>query len=178
MMANLFTIGIFNLLMAMFLQQGFNIEQFGVMMSFLSFGSLIGFSITGFYLFPTKYNPLIIMGGFLLLCLSYMLMLLTNHFYLICFLLCLGMIGNSMSDSTLDSVLMLGVEAQQRGKLSGIITTVCAVFVPISTLFYGGLGEVMPLSTLFFFGFLLAGIATVMITFSPAVRGYLSLYKA
>lgn len=175
MLANLFTAGIFSLLLAMFLQRGFTVEQYGIIMACMGLGGLIGMFTVASFKFPSRLYPSLVLFGFIFMGSCMIVMVCTSNFYLTCLMICFGMIGNAIANSVLNSVFMVGVEPTQRGKLSGVMTTMSNSLSPVSALVYGFLGEIYPLSNLFIIGMLLACGSFSLIFLSAQVRDFISL---
>ena len=178
MLANFFTAGIFSLLLAMFLQRGFSVEQYGIIMACMGMGGLIGMFTVATFRFPSRLYPSIVLFCFVFMGSCMIIMVSTYNFYLTCAMICLGMIGNAIANSILNSVFMVGVEPTQRGKLSGVMTTMSNSLCPVSALMYGFLGEIYPLSNLFIIGMLLGCGSISLIFISPQVRDFISLKSA
>ncbi len=175
MLANFFTAGIFSLALALFLQRGFSIEQYGVLMSFLGLGAFLGMiAVTTFRIRIRNYLK-IIRGGCLLMGFCLISMMFTHNFVLSCFLLCIGMIGISMSNAILNSVFILGVVPEKRGRLAGVTTTISFGLTPISSILYGVLGEFISLSLLFGIGISLAAASILVVLLDPKVQEFITL---
>jgi len=175
MLANLFNSGIFSLGLAVFMQRGFSVKQFGILMSFLGLGAFLGMLVISFLKVPTKHYIKIITGGFGFMGVCLVSLMFTHNFPLSCLLICLGMIGNSMANAILNSVFILGVEPEKRGKLSGVITTMSNSLVPVSSIIYGVLGEFISLSLLFAIGNTLAVSAILIAMLHPKVQEFILL---
>jgi len=178
MLTNLFTAGIFSLLLAMFLQRGFSVEQYGIIMACMGMGGLIGMFIVASFRFPSRLYPSLVLFGFILMGSCMILMVCTYNIYLTCAMIGFGMIGNAVANSILNSVFMVGVEPTQRGKLAGVMTTMSNSLCPVSSLIYGFLGEIYPLSNLFIIGMLLGCGSLSLIFLSAQVRDFISLKPA
>jgi len=175
MLANFFNAGIFSLGLAVFLQRGFTVKQFGILMSFLGFGAFLGMLIISFLKVPTKHYLKIITGGFGFMGVCLISLMFTHNFPLSCLLISLGMIGNSMANAILNSVFILGVAPEKRGKLSGVITTTSNCLIPISSIIYGILGEFVSLSLLFVIGNTLAVSAILIAMSHSKVQEFIQL---
>ena len=178
MLANFFSAGIFSLALALFLQRGFNVQQYGILMSFLGLGAFIGMFAIAFLKVPIKYYYAIITGGFTFMGFCMVGLMFTHNFALSCLLMCLGMIGNSMANAILNSVFILGVVPEKRGKLSGVITTMSNSLTPVSSIMYGVLGEFISLSLLFGVGITLACASILIVMMHPKVKEFILLEPA
>ena len=178
MMANFFTAGMFSLALAVFMQRGFTVEQYGVLMSFLALGAFLGMFAIAILKVPIKHYTKIISGGFGFMGICMVALMFTHNFALSCLLMCLGMIGNSLANGILNSVFILGVVPEKRGKLSGVLTTTSNSLTPVSSIMYGILGEFISLSLLFGVGITL-GVASILIAMMhPKVQEFISLDTA
>ena len=92
--------------------------------------------------------------------------------------MCLGMIGNSMANAILNSVFILGVVPEKRGKLSGVISTMSNSLTPVSSIMYGVLGEFISLSLLFGVGITLACASILIVMMHPKVKEFILLEPA
>jgi len=175
MLSNFFTAGIIGLALALFIQRGFSVEQYGILMSFFGLGSFIGMFAIAILKIPIKHYLKVIIGGFSLMAVCMIGLMLTHNFFLSCLLICVGVIGNSMGNAVENSVFILGVAPEKRGKLSGVITTMSNILSPLSAVIYGILGEFISLSFLFGFG-VTAGTACILACYlHPKVREFIQL---
>jgi MFS family permease len=175
MLANFFVTGIFNLALAVFLQRGFSVEQFGILMSFLGLGAFMGMFAIALLKVPIKHYTKIIVLGFSACGVCLLALMFTHNFVLSCFLICLGMMGNSMGNAIMNSVFILGVEPEKRGKLSGVLTTMSNGLTPVSSIMYGVLGEFISLSVLFGVGVTLGSASILLSMLHPKVQEFFTL---
>ncbi|HZW48830.1 MAG TPA: MFS transporter [Bacillota bacterium] len=175
MLGNFFVTGIFSLALALFLQRGYSVEQYGILMSFLGLGAFIGMFAIAFMKIPIKHYLKIITGGFFFMGVCLVSLMFTHNYILSCLLMCLGMIGNSMANAILNSVFILGVVPEKRGKLSGVTSTMSNCLAPVSAIMYGVLGEFISLSLLFGVGITLGVISILIAMMHPKVQEFISL---
>jgi len=175
MLLNFFNNGIFSVGLAVFLQRGFDVKQFGILMSSLGLGAFLGMLVISFLKVPIKHYVKVIFGGFAFMGVCLVSLMFTHNFVLSCLLMCLGMIGNSLANGILNSVFILGVLPEKRGKLSGVISTMSNLLTPVASIMFGVLGEFISLSLLFGVSITL-GTASVLITMlHPKVQEFISL---
>jgi len=175
MLANFFTAGMFSLSLAVFLQRGFTVEQYGILMSFLGLGAFMGMFAIAFLKVPIKHYIKIITGGFGFMGVCTVSLMFTHNFVLSCLLMCLGMIGNSMANAIMNSVFVLGVVPEKRGKLSGVMNTMSNSLTPVSSIMYGVLGEFISLSLLFGVGMTLGVSSILIVMMHPKVQEFIQL---
>jgi MFS family permease len=175
MMNSFFTAGIFSLTLALFLQRGFSVEQYGILMSFFGLGSFIGMFAISILKIPIKHYIKVIIGGFSLMALCMIGLMLTHNFFLSCLLICVGVIGNSMGNAIENSVFVLGVVPEKRGKLFGVITTMSNILAPVSAIMYGVMGEFISLSLLFGVGIALGTVVMLIPYLHPKVQEFIQL---
>jgi MFS family permease len=175
MLANFFTAGMFSLSLAVFLQRGFSVEQYGILMSFLGLGAFMGMFAIAFMKVPIKHYIKIITAGFGFMGVCMVALMFTHNFILSCFLMCIGMIGNSMANAIMNSVFILGVVPEKRGKLSGVMSTMSNSLTPVSSIMYGILGEFISLSLLFGVGITLGCTSILVVMMQPKVQEFIQL---
>jgi len=175
MFLNFFVNGIFSLALALFLQRGFTVEQYGILMSSLGLGAFGGMFSIAFLKIPIKHYVKVISGGFFFMGVCFVSTMFTHNFALSCFLFGAGMVGNGMANGILNSVFILGVEPEKRGRLSGVIATTSHLLSPAAAITYGILGEFISLSLLFGVGISLGVSALLIAMLNPKVRAYISL---
>lgn len=175
MLGNFFVAGIFNLALAVFLQRGFSVEQFGILMSFLGLGAFMGMFAIALLKVPIKHYVKVIVVGFSVMGVCLISLMFTHNFVLSCFLICVGMAGNSMGNAIMNSVFIIGVEPEKRGKLSGVLTTTSNSLTPVSSIMYGVLGEFISLSVLFGVGVTLGTASILLVMLHPKVQEFFTL---
>lgn len=178
MMANFFTAGIFSLALALFMQRGFTVEQYGIFMSFMGLGAFAGMFTIATLKVPIKHYLKVISVGFGFMGICMVAMMFTHSFVLTCALMCVGMFGNAVANAIMNSVFILGVVPEKRGKLSGVITTMSNSLTPVSSIMYGVLGEFVSLSLLFGVG-IICGVASILLALThPKVQEFITLEPA
>jgi len=175
MLANFFTTGIDSLSLAVLIQRGYSIEQYGIIMSFFGLGFFLGMFFISVLKVPLKHYIKVISFGFGFTGLCMVGMMLTHSFALTCLLSCLGMICNSMAYAVLQPVFILSVLPEKRGKLIGVITTISNILIPVSSIMYGVLGEFISLSLLYGVGNALGTISILGAMLHPKVREFIQL---
>lgn len=175
MLSNFFVTGIFSLSMAVFIQRGFSVEQYGILMAFLGVGALLGMLTVSFIKIPIRHYFKTIFIGFIIIGVCFIGLMFTKNLPLSCFLISLGMFGNSISNAILNTVFILGVEPEKRGKLSGLISAMSNGLTPVSSILYGFLGEFVSLSLLFGLGIALGVASTLIALLQSKVYDFISL---
>ncbi|MEG1620663.1 MAG: MFS transporter [Oscillospiraceae bacterium] len=161
---NFFLQGLFSLLLVFTTQKGFSVESYGLMMSFSSFGGLLGAILISSWKMPNKQRPIVFVGSFILSLITCAISLYSNNvivtsvFFLICqFFMTIG-------NMLLNASFMLLIPTDKRATVLGFLQSSCIGGGALSTVFYGAFSEIYPIATLGIIGSILAVIPIALIS--------------
>lgn len=166
---NLFSAGLGSLLLVMTNEKGFTIEQYGILMSAISAGALLGAVLVGGIKIPNKMRPFVMLFGFLLSGGAMILGLLSSEFIWVCIFFFLGDFLNVAGNMILNASMMLVIPIDKRSTVLGFIISSSMGGIALSTVIYGFLAETFSISMLGIFGTILSGIVMVFVLGSKKV---------
>lgn len=156
MIVNLLGSGPFTLLLPFVLEKGFTVDAYGYLMSVEMAASLICVTILGI----VKLNPRVrlwAMGlGFVSSVLFYTAGYLTGSFPAMCVLFFLGSFASSLGNAVFNASLMLALPEENRAAILGFVNSAAVGGSALSSVIFGVLGDLFPLSLVFVAGGILS----------------------
>ena len=170
---NFMSAGAFSLILPFIDQKGFSIEQYGLLMSTWTIGSLISVALLGTIKFKQKAKYLIMSIGFVLSEIMMIFAWLQVKFVPLCIFAILGAIGNTAGNTIFSAAMMLALPEDKRGGILGLVTTASVGGTALSTLIYGFLGDIFPLYLVFVAGSALGIIPMLYMCLHPRTRQFI-----
>ena len=166
---NLCGAGIVTMLLLINLEKGFNLQQHGLILSFISLGALLGTMITSLFKFPDKVRPKMMIAGFLFGELFFVLALIFRSFAIVTACFFSGHLANMIGNMILNSSYLIIIPENQRATILGFIFTSSIGGQALSTIVYGWLAELYPVSLIGIVGTLLGVVAILLMVFNKEV---------
>ena len=146
---NILSSGSGRMMMAFCLQQGLTVEQYGVVMSLGSVAAVI----SGVILSVTDIRPhtkhRIMSAGFISACLFSCMMCVFTGFRAVAFLYFMSVLANCLANAVLTAAMMQAMPKGRRGVILGIVSAASTGAQALSTLLYGFIGEILPLTVVY-----------------------------
>lgn len=170
LLLNFLASGMFSIMLPFVYSKGFDIIQYGYLMSVFSLAGVVSMSITGIVQFSYKQRYRVMAIGFVLGNILFIAGYLMTDFYLLALLFFLANALNTMANAVLNSVLILAIPADKRGMIIGFVMTASTGGVAISALMYGFFAEFIPITTLAIIGLSLAAIPMLWLTLDRRMK--------
>jgi MFS family permease len=170
LLLNFLVSGMFSIMLPFVYLKGFDIVQYGYLMSVFSLAGLVSMTVTGVVQFSYKQRYLIMAMGFIFGNLMFIAGYLMNNFYLLAVMFFLANFLNTMANAVLNSVLILAIPADKRGMIIGFVMTASTGGMAMSSLMYGFLAEYIPITVLAIGGLSLAAIPMLWLTLDHRMK--------
>lgn len=129
--------------------------KYGYAIAAESLGMVVGSLLLSVFTIPCKRKFNIFIIGSLLLCVSPILFLFVNNFYIITSLFFLQGLGNAIINTLLSATMQLIVPREMRGKVFALFQSLVMGLSPLGTIIGGLLGEMFPLKFVMGSGFII-----------------------
>lgn len=170
---NLLSAGAFSLALPFTLEKGFGVEQYGILMSVFTVGSLACVIILGIFKFSAKVRFWIMAIGFSSSVVCMMLAFLSKEFVPLCIFAFLGAFLNCAGNTVFNASLMLALPEENRGAILGFISSASVGGCALSALIYGFLGEIFPLYITFAVGSFISLFPMLFLCFHPHTKKFI-----
>ena len=170
---NLLSAGAFSLALPFTLEKGFGVEQYGILMSVFTVGSLACVIILGIFKFSPKVRFWIMAIGFSSSVVCMMLAFLSKEFVPLCVFAFLGAFLNCAGNTVFNASLMLALPEENRGAILGFISSASVGGCALSALIYGFLGEIFPLYITFAVGSFISLFPMLFLCFHPHTKKFI-----
>ena len=170
---NLLSAGAFSLALPFVLEKGFSVEQYGILMSVFTVGSLACVIILGVVKFSTKARFWIMAIGFSSSVACMILTYLSRDFVPLCVFAFLGSFLNCAGNTVFNASLMLALPEANRGAILGFINSASIGGCALSALIYGFLGEIFPLYITFAVGSFISLAPMLYLCFHPKTKEFI-----
>jgi MFS transporter, DHA3 family, macrolide efflux protein len=170
LLLNFLVSGMFSIMLPFVYLKGFDIVQYGYLMSVFSLAGLVSMTVTGVVQFSYKQRYLIMALGFISGNFVFIAGYLMRDFYLMAVMFFLANFLNTMANAVLNSVLILAIPADKRGMIIGFVMTASTGGMAMSSLTYGFLAEYIPITLLAIVGLSLAAIPMLWLTLDHRMK--------
>lgn len=170
---NLLAAGSFSLALPFTLEKGFGVEQYGLLMSATTVGSLVCIIILGIFKFTAKTRFWIMAIGFSSSVVFMVFAFLSTEFIPMCILFFCGSFFNCAGNTVFNASLMLALPEANRGAILGFFNAACVGGCALSALLYGFLGEIFPLYILFAIGSFISIAPMLYLCFNPQTKTFI-----
>jgi MFS transporter, DHA3 family, macrolide efflux protein len=170
LLLNFLVSGMFSIMLPFVYLKGFDIVQYGYLMSVFSLAGLVSMTVTGVVQFSYKQRYLIMALGFISGNFVFIAGYLMRDFYLMAVMFFLANFLNTMANAVLNSVLILAIPADKRGMIIGFVMTASTGGMAMSSLTYGFLAEYIPITILAIGGLSLAAIPMLWLTLDHRMK--------
>lgn len=146
---NVLSSGSGRMMMAFCLQQGLSVEQYGAVMSLGSAAAVIsGVMLSAVNLKPQTRHR-IMSAGFISACLFSCMMCVFTGFAAVAALYFVSVLANCLANAVLTAGMMQAMPKDRRGAILGIVSAASTGAQAVSTLLYGFMGELLPLTIIY-----------------------------
>ena len=170
---NLLSAGAFSLALPFTLEKGFEVEQYGLLMSVFTIGSLACVIILGIFKFSAKVRFWIMAIGFSSSVVCMIFAFLSTKFVPLCIFAFLGAFLNCAGNTVFNASLMLALPEENRGAILGFISSASVGGCALSALIYGFLGEIFPLYITFAVGSFISLFPMLFLCFHPHTKKFI-----
>lgn len=170
---NLLSAGAFSLALPFTLEKGFGVEQYGILMSVFTIGSLACVIILGIFKFSAKVRFWIMAIGFSSSVVCMIFAFLSTKFVPLCIFAFLGAFLNCAGNTVFNASLMLALPEENRGAILGFISSASVGGCALSALIYGFLGEIFPLYITFAVGSFISLFPMLFLCFHPHTKKFI-----
>ncbi|QSX06889.1 MFS transporter [Sedimentibacter sp. zth1] len=152
---NFFAGGIFGLILLVTTEKGFSLEQYGLLMSIISIGGLLGALFVSIYKIPSKKRPTYLYLGFIISSILFAIGFTLHSFIALAVIFLIGIFLNTLANMLLNASFMLLIPNDKRAAILGFLTASSMGGMALSTVMYGILAEIFSISMLASIGFLI-----------------------
>lgn len=167
---NFLVAGIFSLILVFTTQKGYSLEQYGVLISGYSLGSLFGALFVSLYKIPDNKRHPTMCFSFLVFGVVFIIGLLSNNFYVTLVFMVIAAFLNSLSNMILNSSMMLLMPKDKRSAILGFIMASSTGGTALSTVMYGFLSEIYPIYIIGTIGMLIAIIPIIYMYVNKSLK--------
>lgn len=162
--------GMFSIMLPFVYSKGFDIVQYGYLMSVFSLAGVVSMSITGIVKFTYKQRYWVMVFGFIVGNSLFIIGYLMGNFYLLAMIFFLANSLITMANAVLNSVLILAIPADKRGMIIGFVMTASTGGAAMSSLAYGFFAEYISMTVLAIIGLSLAMIPMIWLTLDRRMK--------
>lgn len=152
MILNLLGSGPSSLMLPFILEKGFTVEQYGFFMSVETAASLICVFLLGVFRMKKATRYYLMAAGFIASCFFYIITYLSKDFLWMCVWMFIGCFVNCVGNSIFSATIVLAMPEENRAGMLGLFSATSMGGCALSAVFFGILGELMPLYLLFVIG--------------------------
>ena len=173
LIVNLLAAGSFSLVLPFTAEKGFSIEQYGYLMSVWTAASLACVLLLGIVKFSPKMRFWMMSIGFIMSEVFLFMGYLSKNFIVLCVFAFLGAFLNTAGNSIFSASLVLALPKENRGSILGFFTSASVGGTALSSLLYGFLGDVFPLSLVFAAGCVLSLVPMFYFCLHPKTKNFI-----
>lgn len=170
LLLNFLVSGMFSIMLPFVYSKGFDIVQYGLLMSVFSLSGVVSMMVTGIVQFSYKQRYWVMAIGFIVSNFVFILGYLMGNFYWLAIMFFFANFLNTMANAVLNSVLILAIPADKRGMIIGFVMTASTGGVAMSSLAYGFFAEYIPMTVLAIIGLSLAMIPMLWLTLDRRMK--------
>ena len=170
---NFLAAGPFTLMLPFTIEKGFDVEQYGILMSASTVGSLICVILLGTIKFNAKARYWILALGFSLSVVCWIIAYQSTSFWGICIWMFIGSFFNCAGNTIFGASMMLALPEANRGAILGFFSAATTGGIALSALAYGFLGDIFPLYIVFTVGSSLSIIPMLYLCFNHNIRNFI-----
>ncbi|MDP3306003.1 MAG: MFS transporter [Erysipelotrichaceae bacterium] len=170
LLLNFLISGMFSIMLPFVYSKGFDIVQYGLLMSVFSLSGVVSMMITGIVQFSYKQRYRVMVFGFIVGNGLFLIGYLMGNFYWLAMIFFLANSLITMANAVLNSVLILAIPADKRGMIIGFVMTASTGGVAMSSLAYGFFAEHISMTVLAISGLSLAMIPIVWLTLDRRMK--------
>ncbi len=170
---NLLASGPFTLILPFTIEKGFVVEQYGLLMSVWTVGSLACIILLGIIKLKPKTRYWTLAISFSLSEIFLVAAYLSNEFVIMCIFAFIGAFLNTAGNAIFNASLMLALPEKNRGAIMGFISSASVGGSALSAIVYGVLGDIFPLYLVFAAGSAISLIPMLYMCFNPKTKAFI-----
>ena len=152
MILNLLGSGPLSLMLPFVIEKGYTVEMYGIFMAVETAGSLIAVFLLGIFKMKKSTRYYLMATSFITSTFFYILTFLSKNFVMMCVWMFAACFVNAIGNSIFGATVVLAMPEENRAGMLGLFSATSMGGCAISSVIFGVLGEVMPLTTLFVAG--------------------------
>ena len=176
LLLNLLAAGPLSMVLPFIMEKGFNVDQYGYLMSVWTAASLICVVLLGAIKLKPKMRFWSMAIGFLGAEIFMIVAYLSNQFTPMCIMVFIGAFLNSAANAIFNASLMLALPEENRGAILGFISSASVGGTALSTVLYGVLGDIFPLYIIFAIGSAVSLVPMIYLCFHSQTKKFILTY--
>ena len=174
---NLLAAGAFTLMLPFCIEKGFDVEEYGYLVSIYSAACLVGVLLLGIVKLPPRAQFWVMSLGFTLSIPCMILTYFSTVFLpMTVFAFAAGFL-NCIGNTVFNASMMLALPERNRSAIIGVIQSACVGGSALSAVVYGFLGELFPLYLVFSVGSALSLPLMIFMCFHPRIKRFIQSEK-
>jgi MFS family permease len=154
-------------------EKGFSLEQYGLLMSVNTIGSLVCVILLGIFKLSPRMRFWIMALGFSTSVVCSLIMFSCTEFLPMCIFAFLSAFLNCAGNAVFSAAAMLALPEDNRGAILGLFSSASIGGSALSALAYGFVGEIFPLQIVFSVGCILSFLPMLYLCFNPKVKTFI-----
>lgn len=156
------------------LEKGFSLEQYSLLLTLETGIMLSAALLLGILKLSPKLRYDTMSGGFLCGTIFYLLGYGSDTFSEVCLFLTAGSFFNTLGNSILNAQMMLAVPEENRGSILGLVSAACMGGAALSSVVYGILCDLLPMTAVFLGGAVLAFFPMLHLCLHKRTRSFIT----
>lgn len=165
--------GAYTLMIPFTAEKGFSLEQYGLLMSVNTIGSLVCVILLGIFKLSPRTRFWIMALGFSTSVVCSLIMFSCTEFLPMCIFAFLSAFLNCAGNAVFSAAAMLALPEDNRGAILGLFSSASIGGSALSALAYGFVGEIFPLQIVFSVGCILSFLPMLYLCFNPKVKNFI-----
>lgn len=165
--------GPFTLMLPFTIEKGFELGQYGILMSITTVASLICVILLGTIKLKSRAKYWIMALGFSISVVCLIFAYQSTNFVSVCIWMFLGAFLNCAGNTVFSASMMLALPEGNRGAILGFFSSATTGGTAFSALTYGFLGDILPLYVIFTIGSLLSLVPMMFMCFNYNIKKFI-----
>lgn len=165
--------GAYTLMIPFTAEKGFSLEQYGLLMSVNTIGSLVCVILLGIFKLSPRARFWIMALGFSTSVVCSLIMFSCTEFLPMCIFAFLSAFLNCAGNAVFSAAAILALPEDNRGAILGLFSSASIGGSALSALAYGFMGEIFPLQIVFSVGCILSFLPMLYLCFNPKVKTFI-----
>lgn len=173
LLLNLLCSGPITLALPFLVEKGFDVEEYGYIMSTWTAASLLCVLLLGIIKLSPKARYLVMAISFTISGLAFVATYISSNFTFMCVMIFIAAFLNCAGNTVFSASMMLALPEENRSAILGFIQSACVGGSALSAVMYGFLGDIFPLYIVFVAGTLLSLAPMIYLCFHRNVRNFI-----
>jgi MFS family permease len=165
--------GAYTLMIPFTAEKGFSLEQYGLLMSVNTIGSLVCVILLGIFKLSPRMRFWIMALGFSTSVVCSLIMFSCTEFLPMCIFAFLSAFLNCAGNAVFSAAAILALPEDNKGAILGLLSSASIGGSALSALAYGFMGEIFPLQIVFSVGCILSFLPMLYLCFNPKVKTFI-----